>query len=120
MSRSDYSEHLKNSRTNIGLELASIADLNSKWDWLVEHLQIYLLRLQMICEKFDEPPPKLMQTSIFCNIIVAVEHAENILLAKHAHFSEWTSFKDSLNDLSDADDFAHCLSQWESIRNLKL
>jgi hypothetical protein len=37
MSRSDYSEHLKNSRTNIGLELASIADLNSQWDWLVEH-----------------------------------------------------------------------------------
>jgi hypothetical protein len=76
--------------------------------------------MQMVCEKFEKPPRRLMQSSIYSDITVAVEHAENILLAKHAHFSEWTSFKDSLNDLSDADDFAHCLSQWESIRNLKL
>ena len=120
MSKSDYSENLKASKINIGLELACIDDLQSQWDWLVEHLQIYLLRLKTLCEQFEDPPREFMQTSVFCNLLVASEHAERVFLARHVEPPEWTTFRDSLRDLSEAENVTQCLLCWDSISKLKL
>jgi len=120
MSKSDYSENLETSIKNVSLELARIDELQSQWDWLVEHLQVYLLRLKSLCEQFKRPPCEFMRTSVFCNLLVAADHAERILLERHSEPPEWASFRDSLKDLSEAEDVTQCLLCWDSISKSKL
>jgi hypothetical protein len=119
MTESDYIKNLSASRENIRLELASIDDLNAQWDWLIEHLQVYLGRLQSLCIQLERAPREFMRTSVYCNLIVATEFAEEILVVSSIMPPEWIRFRASLNDLSCAASVSHCLLCWNSLSELK-
>lgn len=114
MSEDDYSKNLESANKNIGLELARISDQQSQWDWLTDHLRVYLLRLEMLCNELNRPPSAFAKSSVFCCLLVACDHIDRILLAKGGESSEWTSFKKSLEDLPNAENVTSSLLCLES------
>lgn len=116
----DFAKLMRESEKNIASELVCFNDMNAKWDWLLTHMEVYLVRLQEVCFEFRRPPRKFMETSIFFNLIVAVDLAEHLLILTRNTPPEWTSFRASINDLSEAEDVSNCLLCWKSICELKL
>jgi len=65
VSTRDNTTLLEQSRHNIGVELARIEDVGCQYEWLVDHLDIYLRRLDGFCDQLGKQPRDFVESSIF-------------------------------------------------------
>lgn len=121
--RSDFvnkSNHvilLEKARRNIELELDRLEDDNSRLEWLVRHLGIYLRRLEGFCTELGKLPRDFLQSSLSCCIQVARKHIEGIMLERGHSDDKWITLIESLDDLPNAQSMTQCISCFESFEN---
>ena len=116
MSAPEESSLLSDARRNMSVELTRFDDIKAQWDWLIEHLGVYLHRLAGFCEHLNKPPSAFLQTSLFCNIQVASAQIENIMRDQGRGDDSWTALIESIEVLPNAESMTECVSRFETFR----
>ena len=116
MSANDKSTLFEDSKRNIGDEVSRLEDVRTRLDWLVDHLGIYLRRLDGFCKHLDKPPSDFLQSSLYCNIQVASDHIERILNEQGPINDSWTGLIESFSALPDTQSMKQCISCFETFR----
>ena len=112
------SDLLKKSRHNIDAELSRLQCSESALAWLVQHLSIYLDRLNTLCSELGRLPREFVESSLHCNIVVACENIDDRIAPETAATTEWIALKDAIKQLADAESMKHCRMCMENFRNL--
>ena len=106
------------SEHNIAIELARLDGDESRWEWLVCHLEIYLRRLDGFCNELEKSPKEFSGSSLFYNIEVVNAHIDKILKEQSRTDNAWSKFTDSLSKLPNAKSAEECIKCFELFRRI--